>query len=150
MRAALWFLALFGLAVAAALFAGNNQGTVSLFWPPYRIDLSLNFVLLVLLGIFAVFYAALQAIQGLFDITQQARRWRTQQRERNMVQALLDALTHLASGRFVRARKASMVSLAQESALRQTLGPLPANPALRSLAVAARSLARLPASFGIQ
>ena len=134
MRAALWFLALFGLAVAAALFAGNNQGTVSLFWPPYRIDLSLNFVLLVLLGIFAVFYAALQAIQGLFDITQQARRWRTQQRERNMVQALLDALTHLASGRFVRARKASMVSLAQESALRQTLGPLPASPALRSLA----------------
>ncbi len=28
MRAALWLLALFGVAVAAALFAGNNQGTV--------------------------------------------------------------------------------------------------------------------------
>ncbi|MEN9463191.1 MAG: hypothetical protein RLZZ355_1121, partial [Pseudomonadota bacterium] len=27
MRAALWLLALFGVAVAAALFAGNNQGT---------------------------------------------------------------------------------------------------------------------------
>lgn len=26
MRAALWFLALFGVAVAVALFAGNNQG----------------------------------------------------------------------------------------------------------------------------
>ncbi len=46
MRAALWFLALFGVAVAAALFAGNNQGTVTLFWPPYRIDLSLNLVVL--------------------------------------------------------------------------------------------------------
>ena len=33
MRAALWFLALFGIAVAIALFAGNNQGTVTIFWP---------------------------------------------------------------------------------------------------------------------
>ena len=37
MRAALWFLALFGIAVAVALFAGNNQGTVTLFWPPHRV-----------------------------------------------------------------------------------------------------------------
>ena len=48
MRAALWLLALFGVAVAAALFAGNNQGTVTLYWPPYRIDLSLNMVVLLL------------------------------------------------------------------------------------------------------
>ena len=46
MRAALWFLVLFGVAVASALFAGSNQGTVTLFWPPHRIDLSLNLVLL--------------------------------------------------------------------------------------------------------
>ena len=52
MRAALWFLALFGIAVAGALFAGNNQGTVTLFWPPYRVDLSLNLTLLALVGAF--------------------------------------------------------------------------------------------------
>ena len=48
MRAALWFLALFGMAVAIALFAGNNQGTITLFWPPYRIDMSLNLFLFLL------------------------------------------------------------------------------------------------------
>ena len=48
MKAALWLLALFGVAVAIALFAGNNQGTVTVFWPPYRVDLSLNLVLLLL------------------------------------------------------------------------------------------------------
>ena len=48
MRAALWLIALFAVAVAAALFAGNNQGTVTLYWPPNRIDLSLNLVLLLL------------------------------------------------------------------------------------------------------
>ena len=46
MRAALWLIALFAIAVAAALFAGSNQGTVTLYWPPYRIDLSLNLVAL--------------------------------------------------------------------------------------------------------
>ena len=61
MRAALWLLALFGVAVAAALFAGNNQGTVTLYWPPYRIDLSLNMVVLLLVGSFVTIYAALRA-----------------------------------------------------------------------------------------
>ena len=48
MRIVLWFMALFGIAVASALFAGNNQGTVTLFWAPHRVDLSLNLVLLAL------------------------------------------------------------------------------------------------------
>ena len=42
MRVTFWLLALFGIAVAVALFAGNNQGTVTLFWPPWRVDLSLT------------------------------------------------------------------------------------------------------------
>ena len=48
MRAALWLMALFAIAVASALFAGNNDATVTVFWEPHRIDLSLNFVLLIL------------------------------------------------------------------------------------------------------
>ena len=65
MRAALWLLALFGIAVASALFAGNNQGTVTLFWPPYRLDLSLNMVLLLLALGFVTLYAALRALAAL-------------------------------------------------------------------------------------
>ena len=117
MRAALWFLALFGIAVAMALFAGNNQGTVTLFWPPYRIDLSLNMVLLLLVGGFVVLHAALQALAALFDMPHHARRWRLQQKERAMHGALLDAMTHLLSGRFVRASKAAEAALAQEQSL---------------------------------
>jgi len=51
MRAALWLISLFALASGAAWLAWNNPGTVSLFWPPYRIDLSL-LVLVLMLGIF--------------------------------------------------------------------------------------------------
>ena len=45
MRAALWLMSLFAVAVASALLASNNVGTVSIFWTPYRFDVSLNLVL---------------------------------------------------------------------------------------------------------
>ncbi|CAM3836751.1 heme biosynthesis protein HemY [Paracidovorax anthurii] len=141
MRAALWFLALFGVAVAAALFAGNNQGTITLFWPPYRVDLSLNFVLLLLVGGFATVYAALRALSALLELPGQARRWRVQQKERAMHAALLDALSQLLAGRFLRSRKAAMASLAQESALEAAGEAVPHGRQLRTLAhlVAAES-----------
>lgn len=141
MRAALWFLALFGVAVAAALFAGNNQGTVTLFWPPYRIDLSLNFVLLLLFGGFAVLYAALRALSALLELPGQARRWRVQQKERSMHAALLDALSQLLAGRFLRSRKAAMAALSQETALEAAGEAVPHGRQLRTLAhlVAAES-----------
>jgi HemY protein len=117
MRAALWLLALFAVAVALALFAGNNQSTITLFWPPYRVDLSLNLVLLVLLATFVAMHAALRALAALFEMPRQARRWRAQQRERATHVALLDSLGHLLAGRFLRARKAALGALAREKTL---------------------------------
>ena len=85
MRAALWFVGLFALAVALALFAGNNQGMVSLFWPPYRVDISLNMALLALLGLFVLCYASLRGVAVLGQLPEQTRRWRQQQKERKRV-----------------------------------------------------------------
>jgi len=134
MRAALWLLVLFGVAVAVALFAGNNQGTVTVFWPPYRIDLSLNLVLLLLLAGFFFVHAALRALAALFDLPRQALRWRIQQKERGMHAFLLDAQSHLLAGRFIRARKSAESALAQETSLRGG-GAAPSNAAqVRTLA----------------
>lgn len=134
MRAALWLLALFGVAVAAALFAGNNQGTVTLYWPPYRIDLSLNMVVLLLVGGFVTVHAALRALAALLELPRQARRWRLQQKERAMHAALLDALTHMLGGRFIRSRKAAVAALTQESALAASGEEVPHARQLRALA----------------
>src|SRR6187431_1237055 len=117
MRAALWLLALFGVAVAIALFAGNNQGTVTVFWPPYRVDLSLNLVLLLLCAAFVFIHAVLRAMSALFDLPTQALRWRAQQKERAMHAALLDSVAHLLAGRFLRSRKSAETALAQEKSL---------------------------------
>ena len=134
MRAALWLLALFGVAVAAALFAGNNQGTVTLFWPPYRIDLSLNMVVLSLTLGFATVYAALRGLAALLELPRQAQRWRLQQKERAMHGALLDALAQLLAGRFLRSRKAALAALEQESALQHANASVPHGSQLRTLA----------------
>ncbi len=134
MRAALWLLALFGVAVAAALFAGNNQGTVTLFWPPYRIDLSLNMVVLSLTLGFATVYAALRGLAALLELPRQAQRWRLQQKERAMHGALLDALAQLLAGRFLRSRKAALTALEQESALQHANATAPHGSQLRTLA----------------
>jgi HemY protein len=116
MRNALWFLALFAVAVGVALFAGNNQGTVTLFWPPYRVDLSLNLVLLALFAAFVLLYAALRGLALLLGLPAEARRWRSRHQERLQQQGLLDAMSHLTAGRYIRARKAA------ESVVVQTEG----------------------------
>jgi HemY protein len=132
MRAALWLLALFGVAVAIALFAGNNQGTVTLFWPPYRVDLSLNLVLLLLFAAFVFLHAVLGALAALFDLPRQALRWRTQQKERAMHGSVLDAISHLLAGRFIRARKSAEAALGQERSL--SAGASPHSGQVRTLA----------------
>jgi HemY protein len=139
MRAALWLLALFGVAVSIALFAGNNQGTVTVFWPPYRVDLSLNLVLLLLLGGFVFIHAALRALSALFNLPRQALQWRNQQKERAVHALLIDAVAHLLAGRFVRARKSAESSLAQARSLEAAgvrLGHAEAMRALAHLVVA--------------
>lgn len=117
MRTALWLLALFGVAVAVALFAGNNQAVVTVFWPPYRIDISLNLMVFLLALLFMVLYLALRAVSAVFSLPAQARHWRAQQKERAMHGAFMDALAHLLAGRFVRAATAAQNALAQEKSL---------------------------------
>jgi HemY protein len=141
MRAALWLMALFAIAVAAALFAGNNPGSVTLYWPPYRVDLSLNFVLLVLIGGFLTLHYALRALSALWNIPQQARQWRLLQKERAMQAALLESLSHLVSGRFVRARKSAEHLVALEESVTKSGEHLSYAGRLRAMAhlVAAES-----------
>ncbi len=134
MRAALWLLALFGIAAAVALFAGNNQGTITVFWPPTRVDLSLNLVLLTLVVLFVLLHLALRALAALFSLPRQARQWRLLQKERALHTALLDAMVQLLAGRFTRARKAAQAALAQERMLAALDARLPQAQQVRILA----------------
>ena len=117
MRAAFWLLGLFGVAVALALFASGNGATITVYWPPHRVDLSLNLVLLLLLLFFVLIHLALKALAALLAMPRQAQNWRLRHQERVIHSALLDALSHLIAGRFIRARKAAELVLARDSAM---------------------------------
>ena len=146
MRVALWLMALFAIAVASALFAGNNPGTVTLYWAPHRVDMSLNLFLLVLAGGFLTLHLAMQALSALMSIPQQARRWRLLQKERAIHTALLDSLSHLVSGRFIRARKTADLVISLEESVQRSGEQLAYGGRLRTLThlIAAESAHALP------
>jgi HemY protein len=133
MRAALWLVGLFAVAVAVALFAGNDPGTVTLFWPPHRVDVSLNLFLLVTALVFVVLHLALRTLSAFFGLPGQARRWRLQQRERAIQAALLDSFSHLMGGRYIRARKAAELVVDLEEAVARSGEKLGYAERLRSL-----------------
>lgn len=113
MRSVFWLLGLAALAVALALLVGHNPATLTLFWPPYRFDVSFNFVVFALLAAFVLLHLALRAIAALRELPARAQRWRGQQVERAVVGAVVDALSYQLSGRFVRAQSAAQKALDQ-------------------------------------
>lgn len=111
MRSVFWLLGLAALAVALALLVGNNRATVTLFWPPWRFDVSFNFLVFALIAGFVLIHAALRALAVVRELPMQARRWRSQQLERAVVGWVLDALANQLAGRFVRAQGAAQNAL---------------------------------------
>lgn len=117
MRWSLWLLALFGVAVAVALGLSLQVGTVTVFVAPYRLDMSLNLVVISLVLAFVILYAVVRGLNNMFELPVQARRWRAQQRERSAQQALLNAMLLWMTGRFLRSRKAALQGLNQVDSL---------------------------------
>ncbi|AOW15743.1 hypothetical protein LPB72_04150 [Hydrogenophaga crassostreae] len=117
MRSVFWLLGLAAIAVSLALLVGGNQALFTLFWPPYRFDMSFNFVLFCLVAGFILGYLALRAVAMLRELPRQAKRWREQQVERAAVAGVLDALSLQLAGRFVRAQTAALGALEQLEAM---------------------------------
>jgi len=120
MRVALWFIALFAVAVASSLFLAGNHGLVSVFLAPSRVDMSLNLVIVVWVLSIVLVHAALRALRLLFDIPAQAKRWRWQTRERALLSGVVQALAQLQSGRFLRAQKSALQTLALHKGMKDS------------------------------
>jgi HemY protein len=126
-----WLLFIACLAVVAAIFARNTSGNVVLLLPPYRIDLSINAALLILLALFVVAYLLLSLLSAARRLPQEARRYRERRQSEEAVKGLSAAVKALFEGRFARAE--SMAAKAVEM------------PAVRGVAalVAARAAASM-------
>ncbi len=110
MRYALWLLLLFTVAVVAAVTLGRNDGVVVVAWRGWRVDMSLNLFLLVLLGSCVTLVMSIQAIDSLISLPRRAHQWRVMRRERAAQNYLRDALAEHFAARYRRAQKAAQRS----------------------------------------
>src|SRR5678815_3051698 len=97
MRVTIWFVLLFAVAVVAASTFGTNDGLASFYWGGWRLDVSLNLFLLVLIGTCFLIVAVIQALNSLVGLPRRAREWRVARRDRSGQAALRDALAQYLS-----------------------------------------------------
>lgn len=112
MRQVVGFVLLFVVAVVAASLLGTNDGLVTLTWRTWRVELSLNLFLLLLLVGGGIGVSAVLALRSLLTLPQRAREWRTGRRDRVAQAALRDALAQFFGGRYSRAQRSAQRALA--------------------------------------
>ena len=108
MRLFLWLVALMAAAIGIAVTARFNPGNVVLFYPPYRVDLSLNFFVLLEVLLFIFLYVLVRAFRATTRMPARVAEYRLRKRERDGNKGLRDALKALFEGRFGQAEKAAL------------------------------------------
>jgi len=112
MRAVIWFVLLFAVAVVAASSLGSNDGLVTFYWGAQRLDLSLNLFLILLVGTCFVLVTVINGVNALVGLPRRAREWRVARRDRSAQAALREALAMYFGGRYSRAQRAAQRALA--------------------------------------
>ena len=108
MRIFLWLVALMAAAIGIAVTARFNPGNVVLFYPPHRIDLSLNLFCVLLALLFVLLYVVIRAVRATVKMPRKVAAYRQQKRERDGNKGLREALKALFEGRFGHAEKAAL------------------------------------------
>ena len=124
MRVLFWFLLLAAAAVAIALAARLTAGYALFVAPPYRVELSLNLLIVLLVGGFVVGYLVLRIVRRTLALPEEVRAYRRQQ-QRDRARAKQDAaVVAMLEGRYGRARQYAEEALAipRSSGLAALLG----------------------------
>ncbi|NCV61656.1 MAG: heme biosynthesis protein HemY, partial [Betaproteobacteria bacterium] len=78
MRWILGILVVLASAVSLALLLMFNHGNLAIFWPPYRVDFSINTAVVMLLALVASMFLGLKAIAQLVSLPGRLRTHRSQ------------------------------------------------------------------------
>ena len=105
MKLLTWILAILGLAVGLVLAIQSNVGYVLLVYPPYRIDFSLNFLIILVIAAFAAVYAVVRLAVHTLRLPAYVRAFKETRRKEKGRRATEDALLAFAEGRFARAER---------------------------------------------
>ena len=103
------------LAALTALFLKTNLGNVAVFVPPYRLDVSVNLALLVLVLLLSAVYWIARVVQKMADFPEQVRLYRARREEIGGNRALIESLKNFLEGRFARAEKSARAAQSTSS-----------------------------------
>ncbi len=111
MRVLLWIVGLAAVAVALVLAARYNQGYVLVVLPPWRVELALNFALL-LAGVgFIALYAVVRTVMIAIGMPALVRQFQERRGQARAHAAFREALVSFFEGRYGRAEKAAAAAL---------------------------------------
>jgi HemY protein len=113
-KVAFWLLALFFFAVAVTLGARYNSGYVLVVSPPYRIELSLNLLLVALLALLFIAYFAVRLVVIASRLPAEVSDFRARQRREKAHATMMDGLRAFFEGRYAKAERACAAALEME------------------------------------
>ena len=105
MRALLWLLALFALAVGLSLAARYNEGYVMLVLPPYRVELSFTLFVVLTAMAFVLGYLGLRLAINTLSLPAKVQEFRARRQREKATRSFFEALRFNIEGRFGHALK---------------------------------------------
>jgi len=143
MRALLWVLGLFAVAVGLVIAARYNNGYVLVVLPPWRAELSLNLAIILALGVFLLAYVLARTVIVTATMPSRVRAFHKRRSESRARATFNEALINFFEGRFGRAEKAASAALkAGESPALSAMLAARAAHGMRAFATRDKYLAR--------
>ena len=143
MRALLWVIGLFALAVGLVIAARYNSGYVLVVLPPWRAELSLNLAVILALGVLFFAYVVVRTAIITATMPSRVRTFQKQRSESRARATFNEALVNFFEGRFGRAEKAAAAALkAGESPALSAMLAARAAHGMRAFAARDKYLAR--------
>lgn len=111
MKPLIWVLAIVALALGLVLAIQSNVGYVQVIYPPYRLDFSLNFLIILVIASFAAAYGIVRLTLHTLRLPAYVRAFKDARRKDKGRRATEDALLSFAEGRYSRAEKLAQHAL---------------------------------------
>jgi HemY protein len=105
MRSLFWLLAVFAAAVALVLLARVDSGHVMLFYPPWRVEMSMVFFIAAAAASFVALYFLFRLVGRALALPATVSAWRARRSRERAHAALAAALQAYYEGRYARAEK---------------------------------------------
>lgn len=111
MRWLFWILLTLALAIGVSMVLGNNEGYVLIVRQPYRLELSLNFLLVLIVLAFVSLHLMLRLMHYIQRLPSSVRSYKETKRLQDGHAALLQSLHAITEGHYAAAEKAAARAL---------------------------------------